>query len=53
MPEVRGKKLEGKAGSGKKKRKSFRYLGIEREFPSLRTGQAGLVSSSDTRFGEE
>jgi hypothetical protein len=33
--EVRAEKVEGKTGSGKKARKSFRYLGIEREFGRL------------------
>ncbi len=31
MLEVKREKLEGKAGSWKSGRKSFRYLGIERE----------------------
>jgi hypothetical protein len=32
MPEVRGEEMEGRDDTGKKERKSFRYLEIEREF---------------------
>jgi len=42
VEEVSRMKLEDKAGSCKRERKSFRYLGIEREF--LRFGVLGQDS---------